>query len=86
MRIATRIEFVEGEFDTEIGKMICVGTRKYREVSLCFRTDNMHVPFARIKLHSKDLAVDADAVFDDAIRLGKEICARWNKQTPKEGE
>lgn len=77
MEINHKIEFVEGPFDTETGKMVCVGKKKHGEVLLCFH-GNMNIPFARIKLHSKDLAIDADAVFDDAYRLGEEIVSRWN--------
>jgi hypothetical protein len=78
MEINTKIKFVEGSFDTKTGELICVPHKKYGEVSLCFKS-NMHVPFAKIKLHSEDLAVDADAVFEDAVKLGEEIVRRWNE-------
>lgn len=77
MEINHRIEFVSGAFNTETGKLVCVKSPKYGRVELCFAA-SMNIPFARIKLHSKDLAVDADAVLDDAYRLGREIARRWN--------
>ena len=77
MEINHRIQFVEGAFDTDKQELICVGSQKYGEVKLCFRA-NMHVPFAKIKLYTRDLAVEADAVFDDAYKLGNEIARRWN--------
>ena len=78
MEIKNKFEFVEGNFDTEKGELICVGSQKYGEVSLCFKS-NMHIDFARIKLYSSRLATDADATFDDAYALGKEIARRWNE-------
>ena len=77
MNVSHRFEFVEGDFDTDTGKLSCVGNRKYGLVELCF-DEGVHIPFARVKLHSRDRAVDADAVFDDAKRLGDEIARRWN--------
>lgn len=83
MEINTKIKFVEGSFDTQVGKLICIPHKKYGEVSLCFKTNNLHVPFAKIKLHSEDRAVDADAVFEDACKLGEEIVWRWNESSIK---
>lgn len=77
MQINHKLEFVSGSFDTIAGKLICVKNPKYGRVDLCFAAD-MNIPFARIKLHSKDLAVDADAVMNDAYALGQEIARRWN--------
>lgn len=83
MDINTKIKYVEGSFDTETGKIVCVQKKKYGSVQLCFTTHNMHVPFAEIKLHSEDLAIDADAVFEDACKLGDEIVRRWNESPIK---
>ena len=78
MKIAHLIDFVDGVFDTTRDAIICVGRRKYGDVSLCFKAGNSNVVFAKIKLHSNDLAVDADAVYYDALALGEEIARRWN--------
>ena len=40
----------------------------------------MNIPFACIRLHTRDRAVDADAVLNDAYTLGQEIARRWNAQ------
>lgn len=76
--IECRMECVVGAFDMRTGSLVCVKRRKYGEVRLCFVASGWNVPFAAIKLHDRDLAVDADAVFDAASRLGDEICRRWN--------
>lgn len=73
-----RFDCVQGTFDTKSGKLVCVGNENYGEVLLCFK-ENMNIPFAQINLYSRDLAVDADAVFDDALKLGEEIARRWNE-------
>lgn len=78
MEINQKWEFVDGSFDTESTEMICVGNSKYGEVSLCLKS-NMHITFAKIKLYSRNLAVDADAVFEDACKFGDEIARRWNE-------
>jgi hypothetical protein len=77
MEINHRFEFVTGSFNTEKGQLICVRSDKYAEVKICFK-EGMYIPFAKIKLHSKDRFVDAKAVLDDAYELGQEICKRWN--------
>jgi len=80
MKIGHRFQGVSGDFDSSTGELICVQNKKYGSVNLCFR-ENMNVPFASIRLHSSDLAMDADAVFPDAARLGEEIARRWNSAT-----
>ncbi len=71
------IEFVTGSFDTTTGILCCVKSPKYGRVELCF-VEDMNIPFAQIKLHTRDRAVDADAVLNDAYTLGQEIARRWN--------
>lgn len=78
MEIKQKFNFVEGNFDTIQGELVCVMKEKYTEVTLCFK-ENMYIPFAKIKLYSKDLYVDAKEVMDDAYKLGNEICRRWNE-------
>ena len=78
MEIKHKFEFVQGNFDTKTGELIAVQKRKYGEVLLCVKS-NMHIPVARIKLHSKDLGIDADAVLEDAYNLATEIARRWNE-------
>lgn len=77
MEIHHRFEHVTGHFETDTGELIAVRSPKYGRVDLCFK-DTWNIPFARIRLHSKDLAGDADAVLDDAYNLAKEIAHRWN--------
>lgn len=82
--IKVRFEAVDGDFDFATGKLKCVGSKKYAEVSLCFVSDNgWFVPFAKIKLHSSSLWNDAVATFDDAVALGEELCTRWNGDDQK---
>lgn len=85
MKIKHKFMCVDGDFDTHTGKLSCVGNKKYGSVTLCFN-EGLHITFASIKLHSKNHKVDADAVFEDALRLGKEIARRWNEYDDKKGE
>ncbi len=78
MKIRQLFEFVEGEFDTEKDKLVCVSRKKYNEVRLCYKY-NMNIPFAQIELYSN--GSDAAEVFEDAEKLGEEICKRWNDHT-----
>ncbi len=64
MKINQKFKFVNGNFDTKKGELIAVPSSKYNEVHLCFK-GNMHVPFARIKLHSRDTFGDAQEVYKD---------------------
>lgn len=75
--IGCKFECVSGDFDMRTGKIVAVKRPKYGSVDLCF-AEGWNIPFAQIKLHDRDLAVHADAVFDAACRLGDEICRRWN--------
>lgn len=81
MKINHLIQNVEGPFDTDTGTLICVQSKKYGEVELCF-AEGLNIPFAKIKLYTRDRAVDADAVFADAVNLGEEIARRWNAAKP----
>lgn len=82
MKIKTKLPFVEGEFDTQLGEVICVQSHKYSSVDLCFKS-NMHIPFASIKLHSSDTLVNSQEVYEDACKLGEEIARRWNESQIK---
>ena len=77
VKIKQKFDFVDGDFDTDIGELLCVAKQKYAEVHLCFRGQG-NIPFARIELYSGDRYADARETFDDAAALGKEICRRWN--------
>jgi hypothetical protein len=80
MKIKPKFDYVTGEFDTDINKLICVKSPKYGIVDLCFDNEGgFNLPFARIKLHSSDKAVDAKNVVEDAYALGEEIARRWNE-------
>lgn len=79
MKINHRIDFLEGAFDTDTDRLICVSNKKYGRVSLCLEPGEggMSIGIAQIKLYSSNLAVDADAVFADACNLAQEIERRW---------
>ncbi len=77
MQINLLIQDVEGSFDTEKGKLVCVPMPKHAQVLLCF-AEQMNIPFAKIKLHSADRYKDAMQVLPDAAALGDEIAQRWN--------
>ena len=70
---------VTGDIDLDEVEIISVPRKKHARVDLCFKA-NMHIPFARIILHSKDRFVDAEASFESAVMLGDEIERRWKLQ------
>lgn len=78
--IDMKFEFVEGTFDMNTDKLVCVSRDKYKDVHLCFKS-NMNVVFAKIKLYDSGLYKDKKEIFEDAVRLGKEIVKRWNLQS-----
>lgn len=77
MQIQPLMQDVDGAFDTEQGKLVCVPMPKHAQVLLCF-AERMNIPFAKIKLHSEDRYKDAMKVLPDATALGNEIAQRWN--------
>ena len=77
MLINHKFDFVEGALDTDSGELVCIKSKKHCEVLICVK-GSMNVPIAKIKLHSRDSYVDAQAVFQDACNLGDEIVKRWN--------
>lgn len=68
---------VTGDIDLDAVEIICVPQKKHASVDLCFKA-NMHIPFAKIILYSKDRYVDAIACFESAKSLGEEIAKRWD--------
>ncbi len=85
MKITPKLDFVSGSFDTDTMKIVSVSNKKYGDVELCFQS-NMLIGFAEIKLYDSGRAIDADATFEDAEGLGKEIERRWNAFIKPEGE
>jgi hypothetical protein len=79
MELKQKFQFCNGTIETDTIELECVRSRKHMEVDLCFKS-GMNIPFAQIKLYSGDLYRDANEVFDDACKLGDEICRRWNLQ------
>lgn len=82
MIITPKFQFVEGSFDTITTKMVCVSKPQDVSVELCVkeRDDNgWNIPIASIELHSSNLYVDGEKVFEDAVKLGEEIARRWNE-------
>ena len=77
MLINHKFEFVTGAFDTDTGKLVCVKRPKYGDVLLCWK-GSANIPVGEIKLYSRDSAIDANAVFEDASAFGDEIVRRWN--------
>lgn len=83
MQVNQRFEHVSGAFDTIPGEIKCVVSRKHLEVELCF-VAGMNIPFCQIKLYDSGLRRDAEATYDDAVNLGKEIARRWNECPDKQ--
>jgi hypothetical protein len=81
MRINHLIPDVTGPFETDTGKLVSVQRQKYSEVQLCFEGEPWNIPFAEIKLHTRDRYADKTAVFPDCVKLGEEIVRRWNESS-----
>lgn len=84
MEITQKIKHVEGSFDTKTGELVCVPSKKNGTVQLCLKSD-FNLPIAEIRIYDSDRYVDFVETFDDASKLGKEICRRFN-QFPQEGK
>ena len=83
MIITPKLDYVEGNFDTENAEMVCGSKWKYREVALCIKAGNWNVPMAEIKLYDSDRFKEADETFEDAKAFGEEIARRWNECNSK---
>ena len=79
MEIKHRFENVIGNINLDELEIISVASKKNATVSLCIKA-NMNIPFAKIKLYSRDKFVDAEACFESAEVIGKEIERRWQLQ------
>lgn len=81
MKITPIFRFVEGSFDTETNKMVCVASDHRGTVDLCFKEEGSYwnIPFATIELYDSELYKDFKSTFEDAKKLGEEICRRWNE-------
>ncbi|KKM82685.1 hypothetical protein LCGC14_1317020 [marine sediment metagenome] len=79
MEIKHRFENVTGNINLDELEIISVASKKNATVSLCIKA-NMNIPFAKIKLYSRDKFVDAEACFESAEVIGKEIERRWQLQ------
>lgn len=84
MEITPKIKHVEGSFDTKTGELVCVPSKKNGTVQLCLKSD-FNLPIAEIRIYDSERYVDFVETFDDASKLGKEICRRFN-QFPQEGK
>lgn len=75
MKIKMDYNYAKGSFDLETGELSCIG-QKDKTVDLCF-SDSISISFAEILLQSgrnRD-----EAIYEDAVLLGKEIAKRWNE-------
>lgn len=81
MIITPRFQFVEGSFDTERVKMVCVPNDKHGRVDLSIKDpeSGWNIPIGQIKLFSRDLYRDFKKTLPDATKLGEEIARRWNE-------
>ena len=81
MKITPKWNFCEGSFDTKETKMLCLPYDKHGVIQLCIKDNEggWNFPIANIKLHSRDLYVDFEETYDNAVALGTEIARRWNE-------
>lgn len=81
MKITPKIQFVSGSFDTKEVKLVLVPSDKHGIVELCVKEPDSewNIPIGEIKLYSRDRYVDFKDTLEDATKLGKEICRRFNE-------
>ena len=81
MKITPKIQFVSGNFDTKDVKLVLVPSDKHGEISLCVKEQGCgwNIPIGEIKLYSSELYRDFKETFEDACKLGEEICRRFNE-------
>lgn len=86
MEITPKFEFVEGSFNTQTNKMLCVASDHQGTVRLCFKEEGCgwNIPFAEILLYDSEKYVDFKATIADAEKLGNEIARRWNECQDKQ--
>lgn len=86
MEITPKIRFVEGSFDTQRVKMLCIPNGNHGRVDLCIEDPDCgwNISIGQIKLHSRDLYIDFKATLADATKLGEEIARRWNECETKQ--
>ncbi len=72
-----KFENVSGSVSIDKLKIVSVSKPKYASVDLCIKA-GCNIPFAEIRLYSRDRFVDAEYCFESAKALGKEIEDRYN--------
>lgn len=85
MEIKPKFQFVEGSFDTQRVKLLCIPDDNHGRVDLCIKDPDCgwNIPIGQIKLFSRDLYRDFKETLPDATKLGEEIARRWNECEPK---
>lgn len=86
-KLELRIDGIETDENDMVENLVlaCVQKPKYSSVELCFKGGGgWNIPFAKIKLYDRDLAIHADATFESAAALGSEIARRWNADVMKQ--
>lgn len=81
MEITPKIQFVSGSFDTKDVKLVCVPSDNHGEILLCVKEEGCgwNIPIGDIKLYSSERYVDFKETYEDACKLGEEICRRFNE-------
>lgn len=81
MIITPKFNYVEGSFDTQTAKLLCLPYEKHGKVQLCIEDPDCGciVPIGEIKLYSRNLFADFKETLPDATKLGEEIARRWNE-------
>ena len=83
MKFDINLNWMNRPFDFEKDKLVCIGDRNHFVVQICAKRTKQYDPdiaVARIKLHDRENPVDAQIVFEDALKFGNEICKRWNEK------
>ncbi|MEZ3418324.1 MAG: hypothetical protein K1V99_03000 [Bacteroidales bacterium] len=81
MKITPKIDLMSVNFDTKEDVLVLVPSNHRGEVLLCMKDSESgwNIPIGEIKLYSGNLYVDFNETLEDATKLGKEICRRFNE-------
>lgn len=73
MEIKPKFQFVEGSFDTQRVKLLCIPDDNHGRVDLCIKDPDCgwNIPIGQIKLFSRDLYRDFKETLPDATKLEK---------------
>ncbi len=81
MKITPKIRFVSGDFDTKEVSLVLIPSDNHGVIELAVKEPGCgwNIPIGEIRIYSSERYVDFKATYEDACKLGEEICRRYNE-------